>query len=458
MKVSSVHDRLTIRMSRFSIKMRLTLWFTLVSFGVLLVVQGVIILIAGSDVVDDADTLLVMAVQKNVQIAAHIDPEEDELQALRNGVYTAVYTEAGGFLDGADPVKVDLPFQNGLTRTFEAEDGNYLVYDLFLAGQNLWVRGVIEEGSHENLIETILHICMFTLPIVVILGALGGYLVANQALMPLRKITEAANAISDGNDLSLRIGLGKPGSRDELRKLSDTFDNMFERLENSFIAQQRFTSDASHELRTPTTVILAECEYTAKHAKTKEDYRSAMEVVNRQAKKMSRLVESLLSMTRMDLGTAKVNFERVDISEMLSVICTETDLVGRRGITMETDIEEGLWADVDVTLISRLVQNLIDNAYRYGVENGHVQVGLKREGESLRLWVRDDGVGISEENLDKIWGRFYQEDSSRCGGEGLGLGLSMVRQISDLHSGKMEVMSEERAGSTFTFIFPVEHK
>ena len=94
---------------------------------------------------------------------------------------------------------------------------------------------------------------------------------ADRALKPIRQITQAANAISDGNDLSRRIGIGKPGSHDELQKLSDSFDRMFERLETSFNAQQQFTSDASHELRTPTTVILAECDYTRKHAKTVED-------------------------------------------------------------------------------------------------------------------------------------------------------------------------------------------
>ena len=169
---------------------------------------------------------------------------------------------------------------------------------------------------------------------------------------------------------------------------------------------------------------------------------------------MSRLVESLLSLTRLDLGTAKTNFEVVDISEMLSVICSETQMASSRGITMFTDIEEGITADVDVTLMSRLLQNLIDNAYKYGREGGTVEVSLKTAGADALITVADNGVGIAKEHLDQIWQRFYQEDSSRSGGEGLGLGLSMVKQIAQLHGGAVSVESEAGHGSTFTVTIP----
>jgi signal transduction histidine kinase len=210
----------------------------------------------------------------------------------------------------------------------------------------------------------------------------------------------------------------------------------------------------SHELRTPTTVILAECDYTRKHAQSPEDYKMALEVISRQAKKMSRLVESLLSLSRLDLGTVKANFEVGDLSEMLTVICSEMSLAGSRGITMCTDIEPGISANMDVTLMSRLIQNLIDNAYKYGRDNGSVEVALRSEGRFAVLTVADNGVGISKENLDKIWQRFYQEDSSRSGGEGLGLGLSMVKQIAQLHGGSVSAESAPGQGSTFTVKIP----
>ena len=451
-------NHLPIPASKMSIKLRLTLWFTLVAFLLVIVVQGFMLIISGDAVVDDADALLVSEVQANLKRVDEVDGRIDvnDVLAFRNGVYTSVYDDSGKFLSGAVPFETDEPFREGVTRPTKVSGKEYIIYDVHmsLADGGVWVRGITGAETADTLLQTVLNLSMFTLPLVLILAAAGGYLVAGRALKPIRQITAAANAINDGTDLSRRIGLGKPGSHDELQKLSDTFDNMFERLEKSFISQRQFTSDASHELRTPTTVILAECDYTRKHAKTTEDYSAALEVVARQAKKMSRLVESLLSLTRLDLGTGKTSFEVEDVSEMLSVICSETALVGTKGITMCTDIQEGVFADIDVTLMSRLVQNLIDNAYKYGREGGAVEVSLRTRGRYAVITVQDNGVGIAKEHLDKIWQRFYQEDSSRSGGEGLGLGLSMVKQIAELHGGSVSVESEPGSGSTFAVTIP----
>ncbi len=445
--------------SKMSIKIRLTLWFTITALLLVVVAQGFMLIVDGRSVLGSADALLVSVVQGNIAKVDSVNgkPDVDDIKYYRRGVYTSVYSDSGAFLSGAAPFELSDPFRNGVVRRITGPGGEYLLYDARVElseGGGVWVRGVTSAQSDDTLLSTVLRLSMFTLPLVILLGAVGGYIVAGSALKPIRRITEAANDINDGNDLSGRIGLGKPGSHDELCKLSDTFDSMFARLERSFNAQRQFTSDASHELRTPTTVILAECDYTRKHAKTKEDYESALEVVTRQARKMSRLVESLLSLTRLDLGTAKTNFEVVDISEMLSVICSETQMASSRGITMFTDIEEGITADVDVTLMSRLLQNLIDNAYKYGREGGSVEVSLKAAGADALITVADNGVGIAKEHLDQIWQRFYQEDSSRSGGEGLGLGLSMVKQIAQLHGGAVSVESEAGHGSTFTVTIP----
>ena len=451
---------LPIRTSKMSIKVRLTLWFTLVAFLLVVIVQGFMLIINGTAVVDDADALLVTSVQASMKKVKVRDGKVDtnDIDAFRDGVYTSVYNDAGKFLSGAVPFETDQPFQAGVTRSVSVAGKEYIIYDMYLslAPGGVWVRGITGAETSDTLLQTVVDLSMFTLPLVLILAAAGGYLMADRALKPKRQITQAANAISDGNDLSRRIGIGKPGSHDELQKLSDSFDRMFERLETSFNAQQQFTSDASHELRTPTTVILAECDYTRKHAKTVEDYSQALDVVSRQAKKMSRLVESLLSLTRMDLGSVKTNFEVEDLSEMMDVICEETRMVASRGITMCTDIQEGVFANIDVTLMSRLVQNLIDNAYKYGREGGMAEVSLRARDGWAVISVKDNGVGIARENLEKIWQRFYQEDSSRSGGEGLGLGLSMVKQIAKLHGGTVEVESKLGAGSTFTVKIPCE--
>lgn len=172
---------------------------------------------------------------------------------------------------------------------------------------------------------------MVTAAVLLVLSVIGGYFIASRALRPVRQLTAAANAISDGQDLKARIGLPHTKGSDEIYQLSASFDNMFDRLERSFEAEQRFTSDASHELRTPTTVILAACEDARKNARTPADYQAALDVVDRQAHKMSELIGSMLEITRLDQGTQKLNWSS-DLSDLVTVICDEQTMVARRGI------------------------------------------------------------------------------------------------------------------------------
>ena len=317
---------------------------------------------------------------------------------------------------------------------------------------SVWLRGVIENEVTGGAMTAIVAVAWSVLPVLLVLSVLGGYFIARQALKPIKNLTEAANAISDGQDLKARIGM--PRGRDEVSQLAASFDNMFDRLEKSFEAEQRFTSDASHELRTPTTVILAECNYAQKNAQTVEDYRAALDVIQRQAEKMSTLVKSLLEITRMDQGTQKLSLEYADLSELVGVVCEEQALVAQNGIRLETEIRPDIFAEIDVFLIARVLQNLIDNAYKFGRENGLIRVSLAREPGGAAITVADDGIGIAPHQLEHIFQRFYQADESRRSHSGMGLGLSMVEQIVRLHGGSIEVNSTLGAGTTFTVHLP----
>ena len=232
---------------------------------------------------------------------------------------------------------------------------------------------------------------------------------------------------------------------------------MFARLETSFEAEKQFTSDASHELRTPVAVILAQCEDARRGAQTPEQYAEAIDVIERQAGRMSSLIAQLLQMTRLEQGTQRAAFEQADLSGLVEVICAEQPQLPR-GITIQTDIQPDVEAWFDVTLMSRLLQNLINNAARYGRENGHIWVSLRHVEHDAVLSVRDDGIGIPADRLDKIWKRFYQVEASRGAANGAGLGLPMVRQIAALHGGTVTVDSREGEGSCFTLRFPTERQ
>ena len=444
-----------------SIKSRITLFFALMMLVIEALVLTFIMIINGNVVTNDPEHRLVQVMEANLNRVTFTDQEFqfDKIKYYTKGVYSALYDEEQTVVRGALPAEftADEPLKDHSLRLVQCGEQDFYVYDahldMFVGG--VWLRGVIDaEPTGGSFMTTIIAVAWSVLPVLLILSILGGYLIAGQALKPIKAVTEAANAISDGQDLKARIGA--TGGKDEVSQLAASFDSMFDRLEASFEAEQQFTSDASHELRTPTTVILAECSYAQKNAKTPEDYQASLDVIQRQAEKMSTLVKSLLEITRLDQGTQKVNLEYADLSDLVHVVCEEQAMVAHNGIRLQTDIQPELYAEIDVFLISRMLQNLIDNAFKFGKENGTVRVTLHRAGAGARLTVEDNGIGISQADLSRIFQRFYQaENSSRSQG-GMGLGLSMVRQIVQLHGGTITVDSAEGKGTTFTVILP-EH-
>ena len=227
-----------------------------------------------------------------------------------------------------------------------------------------------------------------------------------------------------------------------------------DRLERSFEAERQFTSDASHELRTPVAVILAECDSLDHGQPTEEDYRQSVDVIRRQGQQMSRLIGQLLHITRLEQGTQKLQLETADLSQLVEVLCEEQAHLAPEGTTLAVHTQPDLLVNGDVTLLSRLLANLISNAYRYGKPNGHVWVDLRREGRWAVLAVRDDGIGIAPEDREHIFQRFYQVDAAR-GKDGSGLGLFMVQQAARLHGGSVTVDSRIGEGSTFIVRLPL---
>ena len=447
-------------MRHLSAKIRITLWFAVMMLIIDALVLTFISVINVNVVTRDPEAVLVEELNRNVDRLGESDALRlDAVDYQQRGVYSILYDADGSVMRGAPPAEftADEPLTDHSVRLVRCGDHAFYVYDVKLVRSDgsVWLRGVIENKVTGGVMKAIVAVAWSVLPVLLVLSVIGGYFIARQALKPIKNLTEAANAISDGQDLKARIGM--PKGNDEVSQLAASFDNMFDRLEKSFEAEQRFTSDASHELRTPTTVILAECDYAQKNAETIEEYRSAMDVIQRQAEKMSVLVKSLLEITRMDQGTQKVNFEYADLSELMTVVCEEHALVAERGIRLETTIQSGVFCEMDVFLITRALQNLLDNAYKFGREDGWIRAALSRDAEGAVIIVADNGIGIAQDQLDQIFKRFYQIEENRGTQTGLGLGLSMVEQIVRLHGGTIEVKSKLGAGTTFTVRLP-EHQ
>ena len=447
-------------MKHLSVKQKLTLWITLLMLLLVSLVLVFMIAVSSSVVTEYTFEQLSTIVRANLtgisQENGALSFSED-FSFTRNGVYTLVYSKSGALQAGQPPLSFPegTGFENGMIRTVSSGEDDFYVLDYWLHfgwEDGVWVRGVISAPDTAAVLDELADIALLLLPVMVIVSGLGAYLLARSTFRPIDRMIRTVSEINEGRDLSRRIGL--PPGRDEISRLGQAFDNMFARLETSFESEKQFTSDASHELRTPVAVILAQCEDARRNARTAEQYEEAIEVIGRQAGRMSDLIAQLLQMTRLEQGTQSISMEQADISSLVEVICEEQPALPR-GITLQADIQPEIEAWFDVTLMSRLLQNLINNAARYGRENGHIWVVLRCVEEKVILSVRDDGIGIPADRLDKIWKRFYQVESARGAESGAGLGLTMVRQIAELHGGTVTVDSREGEGSCFTLRFPV---
>ena len=318
---------------------------------------------------------------------------------------------------------------------------------------DIWIVGLLPEDNMANVTTSVVRLTCAGLAVIVFLAALGSCVIIGRSLRPLRRITESAREITDGSDLSRRIQLS-PG-RDEVHELADTFNDMMGRLERSFDAERRFTSDASHELRTPVTVILAECEMAEKMPEDTEAVQESVTEIHKQARKMSELIGKLLAYTRLEQGTRRIDREELDLSGLVEDVCEEQRTVAARNIRIECETSPDVLVNGDVALLISLVQNLVTNAVKYGKDGGHVWVKVYSEGSKACVSVRDDGIGIGEEDLACIWNRFYQADRSRSDeSRGIGLGLSLAQQIARLHGGRITASSRPGEGSEFIFSMP----
>lgn len=442
-----------------SAKLRLTLWVTFMVLVVSVMVLVFVLVINRHSLPEDPASYLVDVVLDNAN-DVEFDRgtfEWDDLTVYKRGVYCSFFNTSGELLLSADKEDMDFseePFKENTIRTVTSGDKEFYLYDRYVDMEvtGLWIRGVVMTDSHVGITNVILRLTVMVLPIILIITFLGSLWISSRTFKPIEKIVATANSINDADDLTDRINL-KRGPK-EMKQLARAFDRMFERLEKLFEAERQFTSDASHELRTPTAVILAECDRAMRKAKTPDDYRESIEHIETQGQRMSDLIEELLGITRLQQGTEKYPLKKSDLSEFITLAAEEFVPSEKRGIRLETEIEEGIECSFNPSLISRVVYNLLQNGYKYGKENGYVQLKLHRDGNDAVITVKDNGIGISEEDLGKIWQRFWQADSSRGTEGGSGLGLAMVKEIAELHGGSVDVESTLGKGSAFTFRIP----
>lgn len=450
-------------MKKLSVKMKITLWYT----GLIVIILSAIF----TAVLLATDKVLLLGVQNKLEEEVYDFAEElkidsngrlrlEKLDFLKDGVRLAVYHENGQMITGLVASGLpETPFADELLQKAGSDQQNWFVYDFYFkprhADNFYWVRGTVPLSSAYAERDKILRQCALFFPLLILLAALGGYWITKKAFRPVTRITEAAAQISSGSDLSKRIEL--EGADDEIDTLAKTFDGMFARLEDAFEAERQFTDDASHELRTPTSVIIAQAE-CGLQSHDLESKQQALQGVLQQAGKMSKLVNQLLQLSRADRHKESLHLEEFDLSELTEMVAEEAQgLAESKAVTLTAEIEPGILVKADQTLMMRIWLNLLTNAVKYGRQQGQIWLTLKSDGKNAVGTVRDDGIGISAAELPKIWKRFYRVNTARSSGDdsGTGLGLAMVKWMVESHGGTVSAVSTLGAGSTFSFTIPL---
>ncbi len=285
-----------------------------------------------------------------------------------------------------------------------------------------------------------------TVIIAFIAFAIGVYLLAAIVLTPVRNMTQAAGQIG-GQDLSLRVPVPKSGG--ELSDLAITINGMLERLQESFETQQRFTGYASHELRTPVTVIAGHANYLLRRTKPSDDQVDSLTIIRKEADRMAKLVNDLLELARADAGLT-IKREAMNLVEVLEDIKKEIAPVSDAEISISIS-EPLIEISGDANRLKQVILNLLQNALNAGSKL--VTISLEKENDKIRLEIFDNGSGIAEDAIPHLFERFYRVDSSRTK-KGSGLGLAIVKWIVSQHGGTVTVDSRIGGGTVFTVILP----
>lgn len=380
-----------------------------------------------------------------LQIATDVESEDGKIQFIKDE-----------FSDGVH-IYVEDRHQNKIYSTdqdFEAlHNDDFLIRTKKLEINELKINAyvAISKADMNRSLYNLRLILILFIPLYLIISALGAHIIAKKSLQPISRITETAETIGNG-DLTQRIELSD--TNDEVGNLSRTFNQMLDQLEVSFERERRFTSDASHELRTPISVISACIEDILSTSGPKENLESLMMIKN-EAHRMNKMISQLLMLSRGYEGRFHFELDQLCLFEIAEMVCeTLKPLAEEKQIKLINKIPSELTLDGDLSLMTQLFINIIENSLKYGKINGTTEISAVSDEQKIRIEIKDDGIGILPDDLPHIFERFYRADKARSSA-GTGLGLSIVKWIVDLHSGT--ITAESEFGKYTKFIMTIPH-
>ena len=455
-------------MKRMSLKFKLTLLYTFFMLLMTGAVFAVLFSLSTREILASTQSQLEHRVQESIEDIRvrgdEIRPDSDFYSVTRD-VYLSLYDENLYFLYGRLPhgFNIQPEISDGEMRRIRQGEQEWYVYDLSFRlsdERTLYIRGVTSVTDAEESFNVTVRFALILFPLLALAAGVIGYRFTRRTLLPVKRITRTVQEIRADADLSRRIGLdpGRGKNGDEIYSLAGTFDEMLGELEAVFQREKQFTSDVSHELRTPVSVILAQCGACLEDDTLSERQKDQIRLIRSKAENMSEMISHLLFLSRADQGRQPLHREWVNVSELTEMAAEEQQMLADEsgsGIQIHCSIREGIEAYVDETFYIRMLINLISNAVAYSGAGSTVTVTLDSDGEMFTGAVEDNGTGISEEDLPRIWERFYRADSSRSGENHSGLGLSMVKWIAEAHGGSVSARSIPGERTVFSFVLPV---
>jgi heavy metal sensor kinase len=319
--------------------------------------------------------------------------------------------------------------------------------------------GVVQVGTPLTQIQTalsdVIFQMVFIVPAMLVLAALGSYWLASLAFAPIHRVIRIAREIKAG-DLRRRVPV--PRAQDEVRHLAVTLNEMIDHLEQTFVRQQRFVADASHELRTPVAVIWSKTNLALLQIVSPEEYLDIFSSIRGEAERLSQLISDLLALARADEGQARLEREVVRFDQLVEAVASTTDaLAAERQVGLHIQANEPVTVLGDEARLMQVVMNLLENALLYTDKGGEVFLSVYAQQTWAVLVVQDTGVGIATEHLPFLFDRFYRVDAARTHTEGSnsGLGLAIVDWVVKEHRGDVKVKSQVGKGSTFTVTLPL---
>jgi len=464
---------------RNTVSLRLTLWYSLVLLLALFLFGAIIYMFVAKEIYDEQISMLTektdrvaeyMRIDDHELDVDYISDRQDRLQFEENGVFFEIRgtnkvlhrsinfpAELKTFISDKDKI-TNQKFKSATgyiyhclitpTTLLDHKKKSYIYY--IVVGQSvIYV---------ERVLNRIRLIVFLLIPLILLIAGAGGWYLARRSMKPVANITSAARDITL-NNLDMRL-LKTRNPEDELGQLVQTFNDMIERIQTGVQKIQQFSGDASHELRTPLTIMRGEMEVALRKSRTISEYKAVLGSSLQELQWMEKIVNDLLTLSRLDAGQINLQCDLCKVGPLLEeVISYYKNPSDSKSISIhydKTNNNTTLFLDQDK--IRQVFMNIIDNAIKYTLTGGVINVYLKNEANSLDIFVKDNGIGISENDLPHLFDRFYRADKARSRSmHSSGLGLSICKGIIEAHQGSIHIASAKNLGTTVQISLPLLH-